>query len=95
MKKQIQAERVLTAPSGVEILTRQQVADRLGIPPQAIYQLVRSRQAEPMPVQHVGKQQRFVWGEVFAWFINRKRKVRVYPRRSKKVSAKNSAKVDA
>src|SRR5947208_1634894 len=77
MGSKVQTERVLIAPAGVEILTRQQVAERLGISPKSIYTLVRSRVAVPMPAHYAGKELRFIWGEVFDWFINRKRKPRV------------------
>jgi predicted DNA-binding transcriptional regulator AlpA len=76
--KTLQQRRVLTlvAPTGVEILNRQQVAERLGIPPKSIYALVRSRANDPCPVHYAGRELKFVWGEVFDWFLNRKRKPR-------------------
>jgi len=88
MKNQVQAEQVLIAPSGIEILTRQQVAERLGVPPKSIYALVRSRVTNPMPAHYAGKELRFVWGEVFNWFLNRKRKSRVSkPRQQRRKAA--------
>lgn len=76
-----QPGRSLVAPSGIEILTRQQVAERLGLPPKSIYALVRSRAKDPMPAHYAGKELRFVWGEVFDWFLNRKRKPRTFKNR--------------
>lgn len=91
MANQTQTERVLTAPQGVEILTRQQVAERLGLPPKSIYALVRSRVAEPMPCHYAGKQLRFIWGEVFHWFVNRKRKPRAAQPRTAQHKQKRTA----
>jgi len=85
--KTAQQGRMLTAPSGIEILTRQQVAERLGLPPKSIYALVRSRANDPMPVHYAGKELRFVWGEVFEWFLNRKRKPRTLKARRSRARA--------
>lgn len=52
MGNQTTTERVLTAPSGVEILTRQQVAEGWAFRP--IYALVCSRVAQPMPCHYAG-----------------------------------------
>jgi len=60
MRNETQTGRMLTAPSGVEILNRQQVAERLGLPAKSIYALVRSRANYLMPAHYAGRELRFI-----------------------------------
>lgn len=52
------------------ILTREQVADRLQLPPSTIYELTRRRNARPMPVLRVGKYLRFRWSDIERWLAS-------------------------
>jgi excisionase family DNA binding protein len=53
----------------VEILTPQEVAERLKIKPSTVYELTRSRCRNPLPAHRAGKVLRFNWAEVVAWFL--------------------------
>jgi predicted DNA-binding transcriptional regulator AlpA len=56
----------------IQVLTVQQVADRLKIPPSSIYEKTRFRGARgvsPLPCRKVGRYLRFIAAEVDAWFL--------------------------
>jgi excisionase family DNA binding protein len=57
-----------------QILTPQEVADRLKIPLSAIYEKTRDRCSNPLPVHQVGKYLRFEWNAVLEWFRQQRRK---------------------
>ena len=60
------------APQPVmEIITPQQVAERLQIESATVYELTRSRCTNPLPAHRVGKLLRFDWAEVQQWFNER------------------------
>src|SRR5215469_4153300 len=50
-----------------EILTGEQVAERLKLEPSTVYELTRRRNKRPMPSYRAGKYLRFYWSEVEAW----------------------------
>jgi predicted DNA-binding transcriptional regulator AlpA len=55
-----------------QILSVQEVADRLGIPKSSVYERVRFRGANkgsPLPCRRVGKYLKFLASEVDAWFL--------------------------
>jgi excisionase family DNA binding protein len=52
----------------LEILTPEEVAERLKIKPSTVYELTRSRCRNPLPAHRAGKVLRFNWAEVVAWF---------------------------
>jgi hypothetical protein len=58
-----------TATLDSEILTAQDVAMRLKLRPETIYELTRRRCRRPLPAHRVGKVLRFVWSEVLEWFL--------------------------
>lgn len=69
----------LPAPNVISInvsdepwLTREQVAERLQLTPNQIYQLTRRRCRNPLPCYKAGIYQRFRWSEVEAWMIQNK-----------------------
>lgn len=61
----------LIALNEVEILTPDEVAERLKIKTKTIYELTRSRCRHPIPVHRAGKALRFSWSEVLAWFLEK------------------------
>jgi excisionase family DNA binding protein len=60
--------------SVVQILTPQQVAERLQIPLSAVYEKTRERCKNPIPVHQVGRYLRFTAEEVDRWFEAQLRK---------------------
>lgn len=75
-KKNLQSEKASSAvvyPTPIElrpfepVLTPEQVAERLQIKAQTIYQLTRRRSLRPMPVLKVGKYLRFRWSDIERW----------------------------
>jgi Helix-turn-helix domain len=62
------------APVALEILTPQQVADRLQLPVTWVYEQTRNRasarDADPLPHMKLGRYLRFNWAAVVAW-LNR------------------------
>jgi predicted DNA-binding transcriptional regulator AlpA len=55
-----------------EILTPQQVAERLQVPVSWVYEKTTTRasvrDADPLPYRKIGRYLRFVWSDVLAWF---------------------------
>jgi excisionase family DNA binding protein len=49
------------------VLTIQDIADRLKLKPQTIYELTRRRNKRPLPSMRAGKVLRFYWREVERW----------------------------
>jgi len=69
-KSKAQPKAQITVPnSEVEILTPEEVAERLKIRPRTVYELTRSRCRRPLPFHKTGKVLRFNWPEVLAWFL--------------------------
>lgn len=56
------------------ILTKEQVAKRLQVTPDCVYEMTRSRCANPLPFIKVGKYVRFVWSDVKAHLEKQRRK---------------------
>jgi hypothetical protein len=62
----------MTRPEAIvdsEILTAEDVAMRLKLRPETIYELTRRRCRRPLPAHRAGKVLRFLWSEVLAWFL--------------------------
>jgi len=66
-----------TAVSPIEILTPQQVAERLQLPESWVYEQTRNRASiripDPLPHMKVGRYLRFNWSDVLAWLDRQKR----------------------
>jgi excisionase family DNA binding protein len=64
----------------VEILTPQQVAERLQLPESWVYEQTRNRASvrcpDPLPVMKVGRYLRFKWSDVLAWLERQNRNQR-------------------
>src|SRR5262245_2178927 len=64
----------------VEILTPQQVAERLQLPESWVYEQTRNRAsvrgADPLPYMKVGRYLRFKWSDVLAWLDRQNRNQR-------------------
>ena len=62
----------------LEILTPQQVAERLQLPESWVYEQTRNRAAirvaDPLPHMKVGRYLRFKWSDVLAWLERQNRK---------------------
>jgi predicted DNA-binding transcriptional regulator AlpA len=57
----------------IQILTVQQVADHLRVPPSSVYELTRFRGARgeyPLPCRRVGRYLRFLSSEVDQWLMS-------------------------
>jgi excisionase family DNA binding protein len=50
-----------------EILTIDEVADRLKVSKRWVYEKTRSRCLNPLPAIRVGRYLRFLWGDLSAW----------------------------
>jgi hypothetical protein len=60
--------------SQVEILTREEFATRLKVPPSWVREMTkRSRTSDPIPVIRLGKHNRYAWGSkaMNAWLTRR------------------------
>jgi excisionase family DNA binding protein len=59
------------APASVTLLTPQQLAERLAVPPSWVREKTRERarvrDKDPLPVVRLGKYVRFSWAAVEAW----------------------------
>lgn len=51
-----------------EILTIEEVAQRLKVKPRWVYEKTRHRCQDPLPCTHIGRYLRFYWPEISAWF---------------------------
>lgn len=49
------------------VLTIQDIADRLKLKPQTIYELTRRRNKRPLPSMRAGRVLRFYWSDVQRW----------------------------
>ena len=71
---------VAIATLQVEILTPQQVAERLQLPESWVYEQTRNRAsvrgADPLPYMKVGRYLRFKWSDVLAWLERQNRNQR-------------------
>jgi excisionase family DNA binding protein len=67
------------------VLTAEQVAERLSMEPQTIYEFTRARHRNPIPTLRVGKFLRFRWSAVETWMATAKPTPRK-PRRKKKAT---------
>jgi len=75
----------------LEILTVQDVADRLRISKSSVYELTRFRgsmRGPRLPVRKVGKQLRFIAAEVDQWFLSLPQNVKPLRRRYQKRKTK-------
>lgn len=57
--------------TALEIITPEQLADRLQIETGTVYELTRSRCSNPLPAIKVGKVLRFDWRAVELWLFQR------------------------
>jgi predicted DNA-binding transcriptional regulator AlpA len=74
------------------ILTAEQVAARLDLDPQTIYEFTRSRHRNPIPTLRAGKFLRFRWSAVENWMANAKPTPRKpYRRKKNKIERKKQA----
>jgi len=71
---------VAVTPVPLEILTPQQVAERLQLPESWVYEQTRNRAsvriADPLPHMKVGRYLRFKWSDVLAWLERQNRNQR-------------------
>jgi excisionase family DNA binding protein len=71
---------IAVAPIPLEILTPQQVAERLQLPESWVYEQTRNRAsvrvADPLPHMKVGRYLRFKWSDVLAWLERQNRNQR-------------------
>ena len=73
------------------VLTAEEVAARLHLEPQTIYEFTRSRHRNPLPALRVGKFLRFRWSTVETWMANAKPTPRKPYRRKKAKQEKKAA----
>jgi excisionase family DNA binding protein len=57
---------VVPIPSD-DLLTLQEVADRLKFTTRQVYELTRARSKRPLPMMRAGKHLRFSWASVSEW----------------------------
>jgi predicted DNA-binding transcriptional regulator AlpA len=65
VKKQAQIAPIVLQPG--DILTPEQLAERLQVSPSWIYEKSRRRSRNPLPVFRIGRYLRFSWTAVCAW----------------------------
>ena len=68
------------------ILTAEEVAERLQLPAETIYEFTRRRRSNPIPVLRAGKFLRFHWSAVERWMANAKPAPRKPYKRRKKAA---------
>ena len=61
------------APS--DIITVEELAARLKVKPTWVYEKMRRRDANPLPVFHVGRYLRFSWTDICAWLRSQARPI--------------------
>lgn len=64
-----------------DILTPQQLAERLQVPLSWIYEKSRRRQQQPLPTFRIGKYIRFSWAAVSTWLLSTADPARRLPKR--------------
>ena len=77
-----QAENKITTSAPIfEVITVEQLAERLRLPPSWVRDQVRRRAADPIPHLKLGKYVRFQWGspELESWVSRRKNGLKKYP----------------
>ena len=50
-----------------ELLTPEELAERLKVPKSWVYEKTRGRSRDPLPVMRIGKYMRFHWTDIEAW----------------------------
>ena len=75
-----------TAPVTFEpVLTAEEIAERLQLPAETIYEFTRRRRDNPIPTLRAGKFLRFRWSAVEEWMKNAKPQVRKPYKKKKRV----------
>jgi hypothetical protein len=62
-----------SASQVLEILTPEELGERLKLKPTTIYELTRRRCRNPLPAHRAGKVLRFFWTEVVDWLTEAKK----------------------
>ncbi len=52
-----------------DLLTPEELAERLKVPKSWVYEKTRARSRDPLPVFRIGKYMRFHWPDVESWLV--------------------------